>query len=54
MNDFWATVTSNRSPCTMVTLSCQSVTIVYCGHTVGWIKMSLGTEVGLSAEATLC
>jgi len=23
------------------------VTLVYCGQTVGWIKMSLGTEVGL-------
>ena len=21
--------------------------LVYCGHTVGWIKMKLGTEVGL-------
>ena len=29
---------------------CVSVclaTLVYCGHTVGWIKMSLGTEVGI-------
>jgi len=24
-----------------------SVTLVYCGQTVGWIKMKLGTEVGL-------
>jgi len=24
-----------------------SVTLVYCGQTVGWIKMSLDTEVGL-------
>ena len=28
-------------------LSCLSVTLVYCGQTVGWIKMPLGTEVGL-------
>ena len=28
-------------------LSCLSVTFVYCGQTVGWIKMKLGTEVGL-------
>ena len=31
-------------------LSCLSVlsaTLVYCGPTVGWIKMKLGTEVGL-------
>ena len=27
---------------------CLSVTLVYCGQTVGWIKMKLGTEVGLS------
>jgi len=26
---------------------CLSVTLAYCGQTVGWIKMSLGTEVGL-------
>jgi len=26
---------------------CLSVTLVYCGQTVGWIKMSRGTEVGL-------
>ena len=29
-------------------LSCLSVTLVYCGQTVGRIKMKLGTEVGLS------
>jgi len=30
-------------------LSCPvlSVTLVYCGQTVGWINMPLGTEVGL-------
>jgi len=26
---------------------CLSVTLVYCGQTVGWITMPLGTEVGL-------
>ena len=26
---------------------CLSVTLVYCGNTVGWIKMPLGTEEGL-------
>jgi len=26
---------------------CLSVTLVYCGQTVGWIKMPLGTQVGL-------
>jgi len=29
-------------------LSCLSVTMVYCGQTVGWIKMKLNIEVGLS------
>jgi len=28
-------------------LSCLSVTLVYCGQTVGWPKMKLGTDVGL-------
>ena len=26
-----------------------SVTLVYCGKTVGWLKMKLGTEVGLGS-----
>jgi len=26
---------------------CLSVTLVYCGQTVGWIKMKLGKQVGL-------
>jgi len=30
-----------------VSLTCLSVTLVYCGQTVGWIKIPLGTEVGL-------
>jgi len=30
-----------------VCLSVLSVTLMYCGQTVGWIKMQLGTEVGL-------
>jgi len=32
-------------------LSCLSVTLVYCGQTVGWIKMPLGVEVGLCLGA---
>ena len=36
-----------------VCLSVLSVTLVYCGQTVGWIKMPLGTEVA-SAQAVLC
>jgi len=30
------------------TVVCLSVTLVHCGQTVGWIKMKLGTQVGLS------
>jgi len=33
--------------CLSICLSCLSVTLVYCGQTVGWIKMKLETEVGL-------
>jgi len=44
---FWATVTSNGSPYATGPLSCLSVTLVYCDQTAGWIKMPLGTEVGL-------
>jgi len=34
---------------TVVCLSvCLSVTLVYCGQTVGWIKMKLRMEVGIS------
>jgi len=49
--NFWATVTSNGLPYATGLLSCVSglsVTLRYCGPTVGWIKMPLGTEVGLS------
>jgi len=28
-------------------LFCLSVTLVYCGQTVGWIKIKLGMQVGL-------
>jgi len=28
-------------------MSVLSVTLVYCGQTVGWIKMKLGMHVGL-------
>jgi len=58
----WATVCSMVHPmlwdhCLSVSpvcLSCLSVKmLVYCGQTVGWIKMKLGVEVA-SALATLC
>jgi len=52
---FWATgcnavrpTLSDRYLCVCLSvLSCLSVTLVYCGQTVGWIKMKFGTEVGL-------
>jgi len=36
-----------------VCLSCLSVTLVYCGQTVGWIKMTLRTEVGMGPGHTV-
>jgi len=39
-----------------VVLSCLSglsVTLVYCGQTVGWIKMKLGMQVGLGPGHTV-
>ena len=53
---FWATVRKMVRPmlwdrclsCLSVRCPvCLSVTLVYCGQTVGWIKISLGMEVGL-------
>jgi len=35
------------SLCLSVCPVCLSVTLVYCGQAVGWIKMKLGTQVGL-------
>jgi len=32
---------------TAVLSVCLFVTLVYCGQTVGWIKMKLGMQVGL-------
>ena len=37
---------SDRCPVLSV-LSVLYVTLVYCGQTVGWIKMKLGVQVGL-------
>ena len=37
---YWTVVLS-------VCLSCLSVTLMYCGQTVGWIKMPLGMRVGI-------
>jgi len=52
--NFWATVTSNsvRPMLRTVVLSVLSVTLVYCGQTIGWIKMPLGME-GLGPEDTV-
>ena len=52
---FWVTVCKAVRPmlsdCCLSVLSCPvclSVTLVYCGETVGWIKVPLGTQIGLS------
>jgi len=53
---FWATVCKTVRPIAigpLSCLSCLSVTLVYRGQTVGWIKIKLGVHVG-SALATLC
>jgi len=51
---FWATVCktvrpmpSDRCLFCIAVLSVLSVTLVYCGQTVGWIKMKLDMQVGL-------
>jgi len=41
------------SVCLSVCLSCLFVTLAYCGQTVGWIKIRLGTEVGLGSGRTV-
>jgi len=47
-NNFWATVSKTvRRMLSDRSLSCLSVTLVYCGQKVGWIKIKLGMEVGL-------
>jgi len=49
--DFWATVCKTVRPmlsdCCPDCLSCLSVTLVYCGQTVGSIKTKLDMEVSL-------
>ena len=53
LTSFWATISKTVCPmlrdrCLSVCPVCLSVTLAYCGQTVGWIKMKLGMEVGLS------
>jgi len=49
---FWATVTRNGFPSAVLSV-CLSVTLVYCGQTVGLIKMPLGMEVSLGPGDTV-
>jgi len=47
---FWATVCKTVCPTLSdrcLSCQCPSVTLEYCGQTVGWIKIKLGMEVGL-------
>jgi len=37
------------SVCLSVCLWCLSVTLMYCGQTVGWIKMKIGVQIGLGS-----
>jgi len=37
----------HRTVVVSVCLSCLSVTLMYCGQTVGWMKIKLGMQVGL-------
>ena len=39
---------SDRCPVLSVCPVCLPVTLVYCGQTVGWIKMKLDMQVGLN------
>jgi len=39
--------------CLSVCHFCLSVTLVYCGQTVGWIKIKLGMQVGLGPVHTV-
>ena len=48
------TVAQKRFAYAIGLLSCLSVTLVYCGQTVEWIKMPLGMEVGLDPGHTHC
>jgi len=47
--DFWATFVKQLAPCyqTVVCPVYLSLTLVYCGQMVEWIRMQLGMEVGL-------
>ena len=47
-HDFWATVSKTIRP--MLSDRCLSVTSVYCGQTIEWIKMPLGMEVCLGPD----
>jgi len=45
---FWATICKTVLPILLYRCPVMSVTLVYCGQTVGWIKKKLGMQVGLS------
>ena len=49
LSDFWATVCKTVFALCYQTVVCPvlSVTLVYCGQTVGRINMKLGMQVGL-------
>ena len=54
INDFWVTVCMVKQFALCYrSVVCLSVTLVYCRQTVGWIKIKLGTEVGLGPGDTV-
>jgi len=56
VNDFAITGLTVRPmlwECCPVCYICLSVMLVYCGPTIGWIKMPLGTEVDLGPGDTV-
>jgi len=34
--------------------NCHYFVLLYCGQTAGWVKMKLGTEIGLGPIDTMC
>ena len=50
--DFWPTVCKLLDLCYR-SVVCLSVTLVHCGQSAGWIKMKLGTKVGLGSGHTV-
>jgi len=53
-NCFWRPFVKRFALLSDGCLSCLSVTLAYCGQTVGWIRMPLGMERGLDRSRPHC